>query len=197
MSRASTTNEYVLRVNLKSGSAVRRFCQVRVDHEDNVYVFQPRKGGSVKISYHESGQKHLKIGSSPAMFVMQLDGPEWIRTEEPVWSKSFENFADLLPYDREPADAVFEIELPPVSADTIALAQVSIGRFFDPTGWTMGGVQQATLQQKVFKVPASPSQLCLCVRVLRLSQACEQPPNEGMHPAAQKAGGRVMPRSLG
>jgi len=155
MSRASKCNEYILRVNLKSGTDVRRFCEVRVNHKDEIYVLQPCKGGSVKISHHESGQRHMKVGNGPAMFVMQLDSPKWIRSEDSAWSQSFENFADLLLYNGEPADAVFDIELPPVSAGTIAFAEVSIGRCFDPAGWTMDEVQQATLQQSVFKVPAS------------------------------------------
>jgi hypothetical protein len=94
---------------------IRRFCQVRVDQNDNVYVFQPHKGGSVKVGYHESGQKHLKIGNGPALFTMHLDRPEWIHSEEAVWAKSFENFAQLLKYDGEQADALFEFELFPFS----------------------------------------------------------------------------------
>src|SRR5207249_1812130 len=113
MSRTNTARGYVVLVNVKSGTDVRRFCQVRVDPNDNVYVFQPRKGGSVKVSYHESGEKHVKIGCSPAMFVMHLERPEWIRTEEAVWAQSFENFTALLPHDGKSADALFEVELPP------------------------------------------------------------------------------------
>ena len=55
MSRAPDPSEYVLRVNLKDGSNVRRFCEVRVKGKD-VYIYQPRKGASVKVSYHESGE---------------------------------------------------------------------------------------------------------------------------------------------
>ena len=95
MSRTKTADRYIARINLTSGSDVRRFCEVHIDDSDDVYVFQPRKGGSVKVSYHESGQRHLKIGSGPAMFVMHSSRPEWIRTEERLWSKSFENFASL------------------------------------------------------------------------------------------------------
>ena len=106
------------------------------------------------------------------MFVMHLERPAWIRTEEAVWAKSFENFAELLPYDGESADAVFEIELPPAGS-TVALhfIQVSIGGFFQPQDWTMDEVRQATVGEKVFEVPASPSQLRLCVRVLKLVAA--------------------------
>jgi hypothetical protein len=89
-----------------------------------------------------------------------------------VWSKSFENFSGLLPYNNEPADATYEIDLPPLPyVDRIIFAQVSIGRFFDPKGWTMDGVIQSTLQQQVFRVPISPSNLLLCVRVLELVNA--------------------------
>src|SRR5262245_16443611 len=115
MSRTKTPKRYLARINLRSGSDVRRFCEVHIDDADNVYVFQPRKGGSAKVSYHESGQRHLKIGSSPAMFVRHSTQPEWIRTEEKLWSQSFENFTSLLPYSEEASDAVCDIELPSVS----------------------------------------------------------------------------------
>jgi len=55
MSRTAAADEYVLRLNLKSASDVRRFCEVHVQESD-VYVLQPKKDGSVKISYHESGK---------------------------------------------------------------------------------------------------------------------------------------------
>jgi hypothetical protein len=65
------------------------------------------------------------------MFVMQLDRPEWLRSNEDVWSQSFENFADLLPYKGEIADAIYDIDLPALPYDDkIVFAQVSIGRFF-------------------------------------------------------------------
>lgn len=170
MSRTNKTQEYVLLINAKSGGDIRRFCEIRVDSSDNVYVFQPHKGGSVKVSYHESGQKHLKIGHGTAMFVMHLDSPEWIRSEEPVWAKSFENFAELPYYDDQRGDALFEFRLPPVSEDSLSFLQVTIGRVFDSGGWTMDEVRQTIVREKVFEVPQSPSQLRLCVRLLKLSR---------------------------
>lgn len=95
------------------------------------------------------------------MFVMHADQPEWIRNEEELWSKSFENFTSLLPYNGEPAHAVRDIQLPAFAADAITFAQVSIGRFFDPEGWTMDQVTQATLEQEILRVPTSLSQLRL------------------------------------
>ena len=135
MSRTFDHTEYVLRVNLKNGLDVRRFCEVRVKGKD-VYIYQPSKGQSVKVSYHESGQEHVKVGqSSPIIPPMHLDPVAAIVTEEKPWSKSFENFADLLPYKGEPANDVFEIELPPLPyVDTISFAQIAIGRAFDTSG---------------------------------------------------------------
>ena len=142
--------------------------QLRLAHF--LYVFQPRKGGSVKVSYHESGQRHLKIGNNPAMFALHSTRPEWVYAEEQLWSKSFENFESLLPYEGALADAVHEIDLPDLEEDRITFAEVSIGRFFDPVGWTTDQVTQATLDQKTLLVPISPSKLQLCIRVLRLSR---------------------------
>jgi len=162
------TKEYVLRINLRSGTEVRRFCEVHVNGDD-VYVFQPEKGAATKVSYHQSGQRHLKKGTGPAMFTMMLDRPGWIETETPCWEKSFENFAKLLPYYSGPATEIFEIDLPNPSDTTISFAQVSIGRFFSPQGWELDGATLTTPQQRVFPVPSSPSNLSICVRVLQLA----------------------------
>ncbi len=163
--------EYVLRVNLKSGADVRRFCEVHLKCWDS-YAFQPRKGESVKVSYHESGQIHLKIGRSDAMFKRFNDAPASIMDEESIWSKSFENFPDLLPSNTDPADDVFDIELPPLPyTDTITFAQVIVGRIFDPKGWAMGGVEQTTIDQKTFRPDPAVSGLSVCVRVARLKHS--------------------------
>src|SRR5262245_34276590 len=189
--RKGSSNGFTLCVNLRAGADVRRFCQVHVSQNDDVYVLQPRKGKSVKVSYHESGQRHVKIGQGPPMFVMRLDKPEWILQEERVWSQSFENFKDLLPYRGEPANAVFEIDLPTTPhLNAITFAQVSIGQFFDPEGWSMDEVVQNTLKQQVFRVAIFASQvvfwvsgICLALsrhhwRTSKTIKAANGPPRE-------------------
>ena len=104
------------------------------------------------------------------MFALHSTRPEWVYAEEQLWSKSFENFESLLPYEGALADAVHEIDLPDLEEDRITFAEVSIGRFLDPMGWTTDQVTQATLDQKTLLVPISPSKLQLCIRVLRLSR---------------------------
>ncbi|HZT33006.1 MAG TPA: hypothetical protein VFA33_24170 [Bryobacteraceae bacterium] len=169
MSRIVDPNEYVLRVNLRDGPDVRRFCEVRVKGND-LYIYQPKKGDSVKVSYHESGQKHVKVGNGvPIIPPMYLDPTEAIITEEKAWSKSFENFEDLLPYSGQPANDTFTIELPPLRyVDSITFAQIAIGRSFDPNDWSLDGVDQVTTKQQVFPVPQSSNGLQMCVRILRL-----------------------------
>ena len=44
-----------------------------------------------------------------AMFVRYEDPTKWIRNETGVFTQSFENFADLLPYKRQPAHDIFPI----------------------------------------------------------------------------------------
>jgi hypothetical protein len=167
MSRAVDSNEYLLRVNLKDGPDVRRFCEVRVKGKD-VYIYQPKKGGPVKVSYHESGEKHVKIGRGLPIMPMHLDPTEAIITEETPWSKSFENFNDLLPYAGEPANDTFATELPALpNVDSITVAQIAIGRSFDPKNRSMDSVEQVTREQQVFPVPQSADGLRVCVRILR------------------------------
>jgi hypothetical protein len=162
--------KFTLLIRLQSGNDTRRFCEVRVDARDNVYVFQPREGYSSKVSYHESGQRHLKIGDGPKMFVMHLDRPGSIWSEEQVWEKSFENFDKLLAHTGQHADAIFNIDLPTQGGE-ITFAQVSIGGFFDPRPcWSTDAATLTTLAQEIFAVPGSPSDLLLCVRVLRLAR---------------------------
>ena len=61
---------------------MRRFCEVHVQGKNEVYVFQPRKGGSTKVSYHASGERHVKRGNGPSLYTLRLDSPEWIESEE-------------------------------------------------------------------------------------------------------------------
>jgi hypothetical protein len=72
-----------------------------------------------KISYHASGQHHLKLGDGPAMFVRHEDQPAWIRLEKNIFAKSLENFSTLLQYKGERADDKFDLELPPASSTTM------------------------------------------------------------------------------
>ncbi|MGE5056990.1 MAG: hypothetical protein ACM3WP_22765 [Acidobacteriota bacterium] len=168
MSRTISSAEYVLRINLRSGSDIRRFCEVRVKGND-VYVFQPRKGEASKISYHESGQRHLKIGDGHAMFVRHDQTPRWIRDERDIWAKSFENFATLLPYRGEPADHVLELQLPDPSSESLPFSQVSIGREFKQQAWMHDDVVLTTLQSHIFDVKNFPTNIVICVRMLVLS----------------------------
>jgi hypothetical protein len=115
---------------------------------------------------------------------MHLEPPEWIRCEESVWSKSFEDFPDLLRYENESADEIFEFEMPLHSEERLSFLQVSVGRFFDPEAWTKDEVELKTVQEKLFAVPSSDSQLRLCVRILNLEAAQHAAPAD-----AEKSGG--------
>jgi len=157
-----------LRINLHANDEVRRFCEVHIKGSD-VYVFQPRKGQSVKISYHESGQRHLKIGNAPAMFVRQEGHPGYIREERRLWSKSFENFSKLLMYEGQPADDLLRLELPSLSCDRLHLAEISIGNDFSPQGWVHEDVSLRMLEEHLFKIRMGFSSITICVRSLVLS----------------------------
>ena len=75
--REQSLDDYIILLNLKLGNDIRRFCEVRVRGND-VYAFQPRKDGSIHVSYHESGERHLKHEGGRALYTLQLDRPEWI-----------------------------------------------------------------------------------------------------------------------
>ncbi len=165
------SQEYVLRVNVVLGDDTRRFCEIRAKNDD-VYVFQPEKGiNRAKISYHASGQRHLKLGNGPAMFVRHDDQPAWIRSEKDVFAKSLENFSTLLRYKGELADDKFDLELPSASPTTMVYIEVSIGRTFDSKDWKHLDVRAVTLSQKDFVVLHSPSALKICVRLFQMQPA--------------------------
>jgi hypothetical protein len=104
-------DKYILRVNLRSDSDLRQFCVVELKCWD-AYVFQPPKKKRPKVSYHASGQTHVKVGKSGAMLRRFNAPPASLAGEENIWSKSFENFATLLPWTNEPANDILEIKLP-------------------------------------------------------------------------------------
>jgi len=105
------------------------------------------------------------------MYTLQLDKPDWIKSEEPCWEEGFQNFANLLPYRAgEATDATFDIDLPSQSTNTNTFAQVSIGRYFDRPAWNEEGVTLTTLHQQVFPVAKSASDLSICVRVIQLKE---------------------------
>jgi hypothetical protein len=77
-------------------------------------VYQARKGGSPKISYHQSGIQHTKREGKLLVREMQLTPTAEIVTEESPWAASFVNFAALLPFKSSGSSprAVYEINLP-------------------------------------------------------------------------------------
>ncbi len=166
--RAAVDKKYILRINLRSDAELRRFCEVHLKGWD-AYVFQPCQGQRVKVSYHESGQVHVKVRKSGAMFKRFYEPPASLVGEESVWSQSFENFSTLLRWKDEPANDIHEIKLPALPyTDTITFAQVVVGRRFTPDRWVSDGVEQEVIEQKAFKPDVSLSGLSVCIRVVRL-----------------------------
>lgn len=93
-----SSDHYVVRVNLKSGDDVRRFCEVRVDPKGDVYAYQPRDGGSLKHSYHASGQRHWKLGkSSKQHLTWHLDSPNSILYEDAIWTQASKTSLRFVP----------------------------------------------------------------------------------------------------
>jgi hypothetical protein len=170
MARTREAEEYILAVNLQRGADTRRFCQVVVRRND-IYVFQPGKGGGqVKFSYHASGQRHYKIGQANPQGVRYDMPPASLRTSKRIWSKSFENFDNLLPWTGGPADDVCNLKLPDELHDPLPFVEMHIGSAFGPTRWVQNGVLCETLEQQVFPIPWSQTGLMVCMNLLRMRQ---------------------------
>jgi hypothetical protein len=88
----------------------------------NLYALQPRRGRARKVSYHESGQSHYKIGDSapilpivdlPTRFLKERAFP-LSHNRRRLFAVSLENLPILLPYTGQPYDRKIELCLPKV-----------------------------------------------------------------------------------
>ncbi len=138
----------------------------------DVYVYQPKKNGSVKVSYHASGQRHLQIPGEPRMFIRQLTAPAWLQREERLWSKSFENFARLLPARAVTDGMEIEVALPKEEPGGVVwLGQVAIGSPSQQQGQTPGLKTTVVFQLALPMPEVGPRAPFLLFRMVRIDGA--------------------------
>ena len=82
--------------------------RIQVQGHD-VYAFRPLKGGPVKISFHASGQRHVQIGKGKHQLVRHDLPPHLLNEEEGLFTTSFDNFDNLLPYKGEQFNAIEKV----------------------------------------------------------------------------------------
>jgi hypothetical protein len=100
---------------------------------DNLYALQPRHGKARKVSYHESGQSHYKIGNSaPILPIVDLP-PRFLKESalplshdrRRLFAVSLENMPILLQYTGQPYDRKIGIRLPKV--DGLFVVELYLG----------------------------------------------------------------------
>lgn len=89
---------------------------------DNLYALQPSRGKTRKVSYHESGQSHYKVGSSAPILPFSDLPPRFLKesalplshTRRRLFAVSLENLSTLLLHTGQPYDRKIGIRLPKV-----------------------------------------------------------------------------------
>jgi hypothetical protein len=166
-----------LAVTLRVAGATYRFCKVLIEGDD-VYIFAAGPVEPLKVSYHESGQKHLKrqakTQESKPKFVVEpiyITPTREILTEEMPWARSLDGLQYLQLFTgRKKAFAVCELQRP---EGLEAFATVSIGREFNEDAWVFEGARLSTITKSIYSVPSHPTGLKICVRLAILSPVDE------------------------
>ncbi|MBL8292598.1 MAG: hypothetical protein JNN08_12220 [Bryobacterales bacterium] len=140
---------------------------LRIQVQSNeVYAFQPLKGGPVKISFHESDQRHIRIGKGKPQLEQHETPAHLLIEEESLFGTSFENFATLLSYKQESFDVVEIIDFAEFPAESIPFVEVAVGRVFrvSETVIEPGYMETVVRENVVRKEPPG-----ICIRVKYLS----------------------------
>ena len=132
---------------------------------NNFYALQPRKRGQPKISFHASGQRHVKIDKGEAQIVDYRLPPDLIEGEEGLFTISFENFASLRDYRAQRYDATEVIDITQFKPGTLPFVQVSIGQTFriQPDVHEPDYIEK-TLHETIMR--DIPPKICVRVKVL-------------------------------
>jgi hypothetical protein len=147
--------DYHACVIVRSASESKRALEILVRGSD-LYAVQPRKGASIKTSYHESGVFHVKLGKKLVISSSRPHIPTQVLLEdastvgpfrERVYSKSLENFAKLLDV-KSGADydeiAEFEID----DREGLFVIELDVTNYHHPEGdWQDQGVTGKVLSE--------------------------------------------------
>jgi hypothetical protein len=121
MARPRSKPDFTAGVVIIDGTREVRAVELLVK-SDNLYALQPGHGKARKVSYHESGQSHYKIGNSaPILPIVDLP-PRFLKestlplshNRRRLFAVSLENMPVLLQYTGQPYDRAIKIRLPKV-----------------------------------------------------------------------------------
>jgi len=114
------------------GGKALRALELRVKGDD-LYAMQPRHVQTEKVSYHASGQSHIKVGNSKPILPFQKLPPRFLKEEAhrlrreryQLFTISLENAPTLLPYTGQEYDTKIDLHVPQV--DGTVVLQLYVG----------------------------------------------------------------------
>ena len=114
------------------GGKALRALELRVNGDD-LYAMQPRHVHTEKVSYHASGQSHIKVGNSKPILPFQKLPPRFLKEEAQrlrhgryrLFAISLENAPTLLPYMGQEYYTRFDLHVPQV--DGIVVVELYVG----------------------------------------------------------------------
>jgi hypothetical protein len=141
---------------------------------DNLYALQPSRGKTRKVSYHESGQSHYKVGSSAPILPFVDLPPRFLKesalslthTRRRLFAVSLENMQTLPQYTGQPYDRKIEIRLPNV--DGLFVTELYLG---SSTGQRWGYEAEGYVETTISEHSFNGAGYDFCVRLAVLSSA--------------------------
>jgi hypothetical protein len=167
------TADYHACIVVRSSGVAKRALEILVRGND-LYAFQPRKGVSIKTSYHESGAFHVKVGKRLAISSSRPHAPtRHLREDsravgalrECVYSVSLENYTNLLDLDSS-ADYDETAEFEITDREGLLVLELDVTNYELPEGdWEHLGVVGKVLSESTL----SGSGVSFLVRLRHLS----------------------------
>lgn len=138
----------------------------------NLYALQPSRGKTRKVSYHESGQSHYKVGSSAPILPFVDLPPRFLKesalplthTRRRLFAVSLENMPTLLQYTGQPYDRKIGIRLPNV--DGLFVTELYLG---SSTGQRWAYESEGYVETTISEHSFSGAGYDFCVRLAVLS----------------------------
>jgi hypothetical protein len=139
---------------------------------DNLYALQPSRSKTRKISYHESGVSHYKVGSSAPILPFVDLPPRFLKesalplshTRRRLFAVSLENMPTLLQYTGQPYDRKIGIRLPKV--DGLFVIELYLG---SSTGQRWAYESESYVETTISEHSFGGARYDFCVRLAVLS----------------------------
>lgn len=166
MAHASDKPGFTIAVNLRCDQGVFRLFHVKVTSPDDYYGLRPKKGGSVKFSWHTSGQDHMSSADGTLLEASKTQStpPAQVMFPDSKWFVNVGGPERLLPYKAQGADHCFEVDWDALDRERYVYSvEIAFGRRFDIAEYRG---DSTVVQQEFYTVPVSKSGVLIRVRLV-------------------------------